>query len=640
VSFAVQAACVCPESAKAAVRRGADELLIRFHAEPPLAAQLAADITVYCRLRGVVTVLDLSHAHTDKTLPDSYGVLRACYRAGLDAALVADIGVLRMVRAEAPDALIHWLGVHSSSGLRFASDAGCSRAVLAPYSRLTEDSLTSRGGGKLQLQLPIYSRGCLSSASVPCFLSGPRCARACEKPYGYANKADSTPLSAPAIDLLARGPNLARSGIDVFGVDAYPCTPEENAYVVKVARDALAGKGYRPEKKESLSQELRREDENAPEPPRVAVRFLFKLQHALPAGIAADDYCGHTEYTAGPEPADTPEHFLSEAEYNMRLRNHCAPPFFCKDAKSEIDGALAIPGADFARMKADVLAKLHQARVAPPERAPGHFNPGVHIYPRRDDPAVTVHLTRADQLTPDLAELMPERLYLPLDEIVKAPQRVRQAADKGVTAVAFLPRVITDDEQPGVAESLQKARALGLREAAVSHPCHIAVAANAGFAVRADFCVSNSQTLRELRRMGALSALLSPALPLAAVRELSHVLDTELLIYGRLPLLLSEACLIRKNGNLCNCDGRTALVDKRGEYYPVVRESGHRSLLLGASKLWMVKKRAWKRAGLWAARLFFTTENARECVQVTERHMGRGRYEPNRHDTGFYFMEQ
>ena len=47
----------------------------------------------------------------------------------------------------------------------------------------------------------------------------------------------------------------------------------------------------------------------------------------------------------------------------------------------------------------------------------------------------------------------------------------------------------------------------------------------------------------------------------------------------------------------------------------------------------------YRRAGIWGARLLFTTENPRECVQVAERYLGRGRYEPNDFTRGLYYRD-
>ena len=47
----------------------------------------------------------------------------------------------------------------------------------------------------------------------------------------------------------------------------------------------------------------------------------------------------------------------------------------------------------------------------------------------------------------------------------------------------------------------------------------------------------------------------------------------------------------------------------------------------------------WRRLGLWAARLMFTTENSVECVQVLERYLEQGRYQPNEYTRGLYYRD-
>ena len=57
-----------------------------------------------------------------------------------------------------------------------------------------------------------------------------------------------------------------------------------------------------------------------------------------------------------------------------------------------------------------------------------------------------------------------------------------------------------------------------------------------------------------------------------------------------------------------------------------------------SKKLFLADKAGdWQRLGLWAGRLMFTTENARECVQVLERYLGRGSYQPNDYTRGLYY---
>ena len=48
------------------------------------------------------------------------------------------------------------------------------------------------------------------------------------------------------------------------------------------------------------------------------------------------------------------------------------------------------------------------------------------------------------------------------------------------------------------------------------------------------------------------------------------------------------------------------------------------------------KPEVYENAGLWAVRLLFTTESARECLDVTRRYRGEITYLPNNTTRGLY----
>ena len=163
-----------------------------------------------------------------------------------------------------------------------------------------------------------------------------------------------------------------------------------------------------------------------------------------------------------------------------------------------------------------------------------------------------------------------------------------------------------------------------------------------GFTLRGDYGlgVYNSQTLKELKRLGFASATASFELKLAQIRDISKPVDIEMLVYGRLPLMLTQNCLIRTHTGRCTCENNNRLTDRKWEQFPVVKAFGCRSEILNSKKLFLADKAAeWKKIGLWAGRLMFTTENARECVQVLERYLDRGTYEPNDYTRGLYYRD-
>ena len=161
-----------------------------------------------------------------------------------------------------------------------------------------------------------------------------------------------------------------------------------------------------------------------------------------------------------------------------------------------------------------------------------------------------------------------------------------------------------------------------------------------GLRARGDFGLNifNSQALKQLRQMGLESAVVSFELKLPQIRDLSKAIDTEFIAYGRLPLMITENCIIHNHSGQHTCAGVNLLTDRKGERFPVMKAFGCRNEIFNAKKIFLADKQEdWQRLGLWAARLQFTTENALECTQVLERCLNRGRYQPNDYTRGLYY---
>ena len=222
-----------------------------------------------------------------------------------------------------------------------------------------------------------------------------------------------------------------------------------------------------------------------------------------------------------------------------------------------------------------------------------------------------------------------------LDGLRQETVRLGLLAEEGLGGETL--RAIADRlEEP----ELERLRAMGVTDALAGTLDSARRAAELGFTLRGDYGlgVFNGQTLKELKRLGFRSATLSFELKLAQIRDLSKGLDTELVVYGRLPLMITENCIIHNHSGRHTCANVNLLTDRKGERFPVVKAPGCRNEILNSKKLFLADKAGdWQRLGLWAGRLMFTTENARECVQVLERYLGRGSYQPNDYTRGLYY---
>ena len=113
---------------------------------------------------------------------------------------------------------------------------------------------------------------------------------------------------------------------------------------------------------------------------------------------------------------------------------------------------------------------------------------------------------------------------------------------------------------------------------------------------------------------------------------------TELIVYGRLPLMVSDQCIISHSEGKCSCANPVSLYDRMGSVFPVVREFDHRNVIYNSKKLFMADKADdIFAAGLWGERLMFTTETARECIEVIKSYKGLGEYRPNDLTRGLYY---
>jgi putative protease len=374
---------------------------------------------------------------------------------------------------------------------------------------------------------------------------------------------------------------------------------------------------------------------------RVPVRFVGTVREGKRVKLAAMDDRKNNAVVYGPIPSPAFHTDLSVASLQTQLHKTVGTPFICVGVKGMVEPGLALPMSAFNEMRRNLLAEILEQRRPVTERKEGEFTPGEPSPVREAPPILTVSIMRVDQLSEAMEELCPGIVYVPVMELDFDSRILRGFLEnEDINVVVALPRVIHDNERKRVSEVLARALDFGITEALVGNIGHILFARSHGMSVRGDFGLNafNSESLAVLRDLGLKSTTLSFELRLAEIRDMSKPIDTELIVYGRLPLMLTENCIVRNSTGVCTCDSFTGLVDRQGALFPIVPEFGCRNILLNSKKLFMAdKRRTTAMLGLWAERLSFTTENAIECVAVMKRYMGRDYYEPSGYTRGLYY---
>src|SRR4051812_24024754 len=266
------------ECVRAAVENGADAIyfgLERFNARMRAKNFTQSDLPALMEflhrrgVRGYVTFNTLVFANE---LAEAEDYLRTIIAAGVDAAIVQDIGVCRMIRELSPDFPIHCstqMTITSGAGVDFARELGAQLVVLARENSLAEIEKirAAQSGQPAAMPLEVFVHGALCVAySGQCLTSeslGGRsanrgeCAQACRLPYDLiadGEKVDLgdrryllSPQDLAGIDVL---PELVRAGVASLKIEGRLKSPEYVASITRVYRQALdrvVGGALRPD---------------------------------------------------------------------------------------------------------------------------------------------------------------------------------------------------------------------------------------------------------------------------------------------------------------------------------------------------------------------------------------------------------
>ena len=233
-----------------------------------------------------------------------------------------------------------------------------------------------------------------------------------------------------------------------------------------------------------------------------------------------------------------------------------------------------------------------------------------------------------------------ERIYLPCEVGAAGPDVVRRCQAAGAEVCALLPRICWDRELPRLQRQLETLRELGVTQAMAGTLDGVRRAREFGFAVWGDYGlgVYNSQTIKELKKLGLVGATASFELKFPQIRDLSKALPLEAIVYGRLPLMITENCIVYNRAGQHICQEGQRLTDRRGERFPVEKAWGCRNEILNGKTLFLADKAAdYQHLGLESVRLRFTTESPEDCVRVVDRYQGRGRFGPGEFTRGLYY---
>ena len=677
------------EALRAAVQNGANAVYLGvgpFNARQGaknFTPQTLVEAVKYCHIRGVQVHLTLNTLVADREMKDIAETIRHAAQNNVDAFIVQDLGVVQLCRQIAPHIPVHGstqMTVHSLPGVQLCAAMGLKRVVLSRELSREEIRYIC---AQSPIEIEVFGHGALCMCySGQCYMSAViggrsgnrgRCAQPCRQSYGYTHWQDKYPLSLKDNCLIHYLQELEDMGVTSLKLEGRMKRAEYVATVTAVYRKALDEGQVTKPMMEALMTAFNRQgftdgyytgrvDQKmfgVRKDTREDPQWLQAARQSFEAGetqlvdlkfravvtvdgssLTATDPEGRTCQIPGPRPELAINVPLTGQALAQRIAKTGGTPYRCVEVRTHVDPGLTISAAAINAMRRDALNQLTALRarreehpIRRPKAVPEYKGP-------KGLPGLTIQVTNREQMTPQMLNMETAMLYVPMHILVEDDALTLRLVQRGRLAVA-LPRIVHDGELSKLSQGLRKLRELGVKDALVGNLGLLGPVREAGMRIHGDFGLNvyNSATMNVLRSLELASATVSFEATLPQIRDMSKAVNAELIGYGRLPLMVTEHCLIRGRTGECTCHlGATKLTDKTGAEFPIIKDGNNcRSVLLNGKKLnWLDRQDDLARLGLWAVRLYFTTENSREVDRVLNDYLNPEGFDPGACTRGLY----
>lgn len=641
----------------AAVRAGADAVYVggRLYSARAYAKNFDIDemrrAVSYCHLHSVKLYVTLNTLLYDGEIASAVEFAVELYKIGVDALIVADLGLVRVLRAVIPALELHastQMSIHNVSGADVAHSLGCKRVVLArelSYKDICKVTAECKSEVEIFLHGALcvcHSGQCLFSSMVG-GRSGNRgeCAQPCRLPYNGGKY----PLSLRDLCLAHHIPKLIESGVSSLKIEGRMKSPEYVYTVTSIYRRLLdEGRAANADEERELMRAFSRDGftdaylRGKPEekmtgvrtaedkadsrtlsamdlsPERVPVIAKAVIKRGMPSVMTLSLPDGSREATVS---GDIP----SEA-INSPLREESVVQRLCKmgntllsldpsSVELELDDGLNLSPASLnALRRACAEAFESEGREILPREMPERLEKSTRGATSLHSTAVFYNVYTYNALKDG------ERIF---DVEIVPLWRLTDGELRRVPDGIAMPPIIMESEIDAVRRILSAAKEKGVRYALVENIGGIELAREYGFEPIGDFRlnVMNGYTRDAYSELGIEDIILSPEL---GARE-AEALGSREIVYGRIPLMLTERCFMRDLYGCRNCSS-VGLTDRRGVEFPMVREFEHRNLIFNSAVTYIADKPELLHA--FNERHFIFTTESEEEIYATSRAYRKG----------------
>lgn len=662
---------------KAAVQSGADAVYL---GAGSFSARAGADnftydelkeAVEYCHMYNVKVHCALNTLIKEHELEEAVRTAAEINRCGADAVIIQDIGLASYLRQKLPELEMHastQMTVTSLEGVKYLEEQGFDRVVLARELSLAEIERIARGA-KAEIEVFVHGAVCMCY-SGQCLMSSVlggrsgnrgRCAQPCRLPYEMIENGrrcgGAYILSPKDMALISHLKELEKAGVSSLKIEGRLKSPEYVSAVTGVYRKYLdsCGRVTKEDMAElrnafsrsgftdgylsgRLGSEMMAHDNPANNSGSIytdaaRARAAGKTMRRIPVSIFAslaegevlrvtmydeDNNCVSAEGSAAAQRAE--HNALDSERLCAQLSKLGSTPFYAGDITTELDDGITVPVREINEVRRAVCAALEAER----KKRPAKRVTDVPI-PRGEAKIPSEMYLTAEVLTFEQGKAVIEaggvrRIFAPaavaarLADIAKNVEVVTKTSD------------IFREEEP-VTESVS-----------VSSPAALKYYGKR--AMYGDFRLNVYNSLTLARFGGLKCVTLSPELNLHEIAKINAhagAVETEIIGYGYLPLMLMRNCPVKAMGKCQHGKRVYSLKDRKGMEFPVLCADDCRAVLLNSRLIFTADIiESIRNSKINCIRLNFTVEKSAECgkiVSAYNRALGGGKTEPPAENT-------
>ncbi len=595
----------------------------------------------YCHLRKVKVYVTVNILITDKEFAELDKFIRYICKIGVDGVIVQDIGVAMYIKKIAPSLNLHastQMTVYDLEGAKFLKSIGFKRVVLSRELSMEQIKYISQNAG-IEIEIFVHGAMCLCY-SGQCLMSSViggrsgnrgKCAQPCRLEYCVDNKKGFL-MSLKDMCLIKYLKEIEDCGVTSLKIEGRMKGPDYVSTVISTYRKYLDNEKsisdadyknlekifYRGGFSDGYYKNSKGKDmfcHTKPDNPYLQQDDVLKFTEKFKktkinlyfTGLkgknlcltAIDEYGNTASYTSDMVLEQAKNAVTTKEKINENLNKLGDTVFETENIEIIVDSDVFIPTSEINKSRRSVVEALENKIIKMFE----HPYPETTFYEfdefdKKNEFKLSISVSTKEQL--DVVRKTDcEKIYVPLE-----------LGDYKENEILILPRISPDNLEEIISKTPNK-------YVLVRNIGQLNIARRCNKIIYLDFTMNvfNRVACDFYKKADVKGITLSTELMLKQIKDISKIIECECVIYGKLPIMITENCLIKTS---VGCNKRGGYIyDRTNEGFLIKCLPQCRNEIFNSKPIVMSDKLDdIKQTGIAFGRLSFTDESPEECIKI------------------------